>query len=535
MNRNLVIQILFFLILFSSCKEHKEKAANVFRTNMHAGLISLDPAFSKDQTTMWACSQLYNGLVQTNDELAIEPSIAKSWEISADARTYTFHLRNDVYFTDNVLFKNGQGRNVIADDFVYSLGRIIDTVVASPGAWLFNGKVREVQPFEAINDSTLIIHLKVPFRPLLGLLSLPYCSVVPKEVVDHYGKDFRKNPVGTGPFKIKIWDEKSALVLEKNASYWESRNGRKLPFIDGVRFSFIADRGVEFALFEQGKLDLVNGIDASFQDKMLTKNGELQPALKEKVAFLKAPYLSTEYLGISMGKQPNAALQKKEVRQAINYAIDRKKMITYLRNGIGKVADAGMIPAGLPGYDPAKVKGYTYDPAKSKSLLTDAGFPGGKGMPAITLYTNPSYMELGTFLAKELEQVGIRVILENTPPAFLREMMHNNEVPFFRASWLGDYPDGENYLALFYGKNEAPPNYTFLRNANFDQLYENALQAISPDHAVALYQQMENIILDEAPTVPLYYDEIVHFLQPRVKGWHTNAMNMLQLKDIELN
>jgi oligopeptide transport system substrate-binding protein len=528
-----ILSILAILLL-GACKGNKPEAANVFRTNMHAGISSLDPAFSKDQNTMWACAQLFNGLVQTNDQLDVVPAIAKSWDISTDGLTYTFHLRDDVYFHDHAQFEGGKGRKVVAADFVYSFDRIIDTTVASPGGWLFLGKVRDSSPFEATDDHTFILHLKVPFKPMPGLLTLPYCSVVPREVVDYYGKDFRTNPVGTGPFRLKLWDERTALVLEKNPNYWETKGGQQLPSIDGVRFSFLADRGVEFSQFEQGRLDFVSGIDPSFKDKLLTRTGELQEAYKGKFTFIKSPYLNTEYLGISMGKQSNAALQKKEVRQAINYAIDRQKLITYLRNGIGKVADAGMIPAGLPGYDPLKVKGYTYDPQKAKALLASAGYPGGKDFPVITLHTNPSYMEASTFVAKELEHVGIPVKLENTPPAFLREMMRKNDVSFFRASWLGDYPDGENYLALFYGKYDAPPNYTFFRNAAYDRLYGQVLRETDPEIVIAIYQQMERIVLDEAPVVPLYYDEVVHLLQPRVQGWHTSALNMLVLKDIRL-
>lgn len=532
--RNLLLYCALIGLLYVACKGNKEEPANIFRANLHSGIVSLDPAFSKDQATMWACFQLFNGLVQTNDQLEVVPAIAGSWEISEDGLTYTFFLRNDVFFHDHSIFADGKGRRVVAEDVAYSFSRLLDSTVASPGGWLFSGKIRDTNPFEARDDTTFVLHLKVPFRPMLGLLTLPYCSIVPKEVVEYYGKDFRNNPVGTGPFQLRLWDENNALVLEKNPAYWETRNGRKLPLIDGVRFSFIADRGVEFSRFEQGRLDFINGIDPSYKDKILTRTGELHPDLVGKVLFFKSPYLNTEYLGISMGKQPNAALQKKEVRQAINYAIDRQKMISYLRNGIGKVADAGMIPAGLPGYDPETVTGYTYDPEKAKTLLRAAGYPGGNGIPPITLHTNPSYMELGTFIAKELEHIGIPVKLENTPPAFLREMMRKNEVSFFRASWLGDYPDGENYLALFYGAYDAPPNYTFFRSKLFDGLYEKALKDTDPVMVIDLYQQMERLILDEAPVVPLYYDEVVHLLQPRVKGWHTNAMNMLMLKDISL-
>ena len=179
-------------------------------------------AFSKGQATMWADNQIFNGLVQVNDQLEVQPCIAKSWEISADAKQYTFHLRDDVFFHDDEEFKDEKGRKVVAADFVYSLNRLMDSAVASPGGWLFNGKISKENGFLALNDSTFQINLEVPFRPLMGLLTLQYCSVVPKEVVEKYGKDFRNHPIGTGPFKFKVWEENNYLILVKNENYFEN-------------------------------------------------------------------------------------------------------------------------------------------------------------------------------------------------------------------------------------------------------------------------------------------------------------------------
>lgn len=518
------------------CQNKKKKDnSNFFHLNMSAGLTSLDPAFAKDQATMWADNQIFNGLVQIDEQLNIVPSIAQSWTISNDGLTYTFRLRNDVYFHDHKLFKNGKGRKVVAKDFVFSFSRIIDTTVASTGAWLFNGKVNSKKPFEAIDDTTFIIHLDRPFLPLLGMLTLQYCSVVPAEIVQHYGKDFRSNPVGTGPFKFVRWEENNVLILHKNENYFEKDStGVRLPYIDGVRFNFIADKGTEFNQFKQGKIDFMTGLDIAYKDELLTQDGNLKAIWKDKINYIKMPYMNTEYIGISMGKQPSKALQNKKVRQAINYAIDRKKMIYYLRNGIGVPAENGMIPIGMAAFDSTKIKGYTYNVEKAKKLLAEAGYPNGSGIEELTIYSNPSYQDLISNIANELKNIGIKLKIENTPAAFLREAMRKNELQLFRASWIGDYPDAENYVALFYSQYGAPPNYTFYQNEKYDRLYELAISANNSEQAKNIYHQLEKIIIDDAPVIPLFYDQITRFTHKRVKNLPNNAMNLLILKTVVL-
>jgi oligopeptide transport system substrate-binding protein len=531
-NRLFVFVLAMILI---QCGRPEKEQREIFHFNISAGLTSLDPAFSKDQATMWCANQLFNGLLQVDEQLNVQPCIAKSWTISEDGLVYEFVLRNDVYFHDDEKFSSGKGRKVVASDFVYSFNRLIDSAVASPGGWLFNDKVNKSKPFEAVNDTVFRINLNAPFRPLLGMLTLQYCSVVPAEVVEAYGKDFRAHPVGTGPFRMIRWEEGNVLILTKNESYFETDTaGVQLPYLKGVRISFIADKGTEFLQFSQEKLDFMTGLDVSYKDKLLTPTGELQPEWNDKIVFEKMPYLNTEYLGISMLKQPSEALKNKKVRQAINYAIDRKRMIAYLRNGIGIAAENGMIPAGMPCYDKA-FKGYTYDLDKAKQLLDEAGYPNGKGIGEIKIYSNPTYQDLITSIANELSNIGITVKIENTPATFLREAMRKNEVSFFRASWIGDYPDAENYLTLFYSKNGAPPNYTFFKNAQYDKLYEAAMRETNPERACQLYKALEQIIIEEAPVVPLFYDEVTRFTHKHVKGLPNNAMNLVILKKVTLN
>src|SRR6185312_282102 len=227
--------VLLLCVCFSCNTDPSSSKKTVFSINLDENLSSLDPAFARNQNAIWMINQVFNGLVQIDDSLKTRPCIAKSWEISPNELLYTFHLRDDVHFHDDPLFKNGKGRKVVASDFVYSFQRLLDPKVASSGSWIFSDKVCDT-PFRAINDSTFQIKLRQPFPPLPSLLTAQYCSVVPREVVEHYGKDFRQHPIGTGPFKFKYWKDGEVLVLLKNENYWEKdKDGSALPKLDAIR------------------------------------------------------------------------------------------------------------------------------------------------------------------------------------------------------------------------------------------------------------------------------------------------------------
>lgn len=203
---------IFCVVLIVSCKgKNAEDGKKVFNINLDQNVTSLDPAFARNQNAIWMINQIFNGLVQVDKDLNTIPCIAKTWQMSTDGLTYTFNLRDDVYFQDDPLFKNGKGRKVVAEDFAYSFYRLIDPKVASSGGWIFSDKVKDANSFKALNDTTFQITLLKPFPAFMQLLTAQYCSVVPKEVVEHYGKDFRSHPVGTGPFKFKYWKEDEIL------------------------------------------------------------------------------------------------------------------------------------------------------------------------------------------------------------------------------------------------------------------------------------------------------------------------------------
>ncbi len=538
------IFFLIFTISLYSCSSNSENTdKKVFNINLDQNLTSLDPAFARNQNAIWMINQVFNGLVQVDKDLNTVPAIAKSWTVSNDALTYTFNLRDDVYFHDDPLFKDGKGRKVVASDFSYSFYRLIDPKVASSGGWIFSDKVKDASSFIALNDTTFQIKLSKPFPAFLKLLTAQYCSVVPKEVVEHYGKDFRSHPIGTGPFKFKYWKEDEMLVLLKNENYWEKDTVDhkivQLPYLDAVKVTFINDKQSAFMNFIKKELDFFNSVDGSYRDDILTKSGKMTKKYEGTFQLVKGPYLCTEYVGILVDTNnvlvKNSPLRQKLVRQAINYSINKEKLIKYLRNSVGIPATSGFIPMGMPGFDSTRVKGYSYNPKKAAQLLAQAGYPNGKGMPTIKLSTSTTYRDLIEFIQGELAGIGIKATVDVSPSASLRDLMSKNEVNFFRGSWISDYPDGENYLSMFYSKNKVPngPNYTGYFNKEFDRLFEQSYFEPDDQKRYELYYKMDNMIIEHANVVPLLYDQVINMYQNNISGFSLNPLSLMILKRVK--
>lgn len=526
-------------LVLTGCYNPSGSNKKIFHYNESFGIASLDPAFAKNQSVMWPVHQLYNTLVEIDDSLHIVPLLAKSWTVSADRLVYTFYLRDDVSFHDDAVFPGGKGRKMTAADVVYSFERIIDKQTASPGAWIFNGKIDTIQPFHAIDDTIFQLKLLRPYPPVLGILSMQYCSIVAKEAVEKYGNEFRRHPVGTGPFRLVAWQEGQALVMTKNEHYFEKDSaGNRLPYLDGINISLYNSKATEFLLFRQQQLEFINDIDPSFKDELLTKQGTLRKEWAGKIQLQVHPYLNVEYFGILVDSTnpivKNSPLRLRKIRQAINYAFDRRKMMLYLRNSLGTAAESGFVPEGLPSFDSSVVKGYHYDPAKSRALLKEAGFADGNNLPVIKLLTIATYADMADFVAKQLGEAGIPVQVETVQKSLLLDMTANSKALFFRGSWIADYPDAENYLSVFYSKNPAPPNYTRYNNPQFDALFERALTELNDSVRYQLYQQADQLMINDAPVVPLWYDKVIHLVQNNVEGFSPNALNLLELRRTRL-
>lgn len=537
----------YFLLLLTvfSCQNYyqSDRFKNVFRYNESKGITSLDPAFARSQTNIWPVNQLFNGLVQLDDSLQVVPCIARRWTVSSDGLVYTFILRKDVYFHDSPLFPGGKGRRVVAGDFEYSLGRLVDEKVASPGSWILNGIDKNAgnhfKGFVALNDSVFQISLIRPFPAFLGLLTMQYCSVVPREVVEHYGDDFRNHPIGTGPFQFKYWKEGEKLVLVKNPNYFEfDSHHHRLPYLDAVDISFIADKQSEFLEFMKGNIDFLSGVQSVYKDELITKGGKLNPKYRDRFVMLTHPYLNTEYLGFLLDSTSEIGrgnpFKDIRIRQAINYGFDRVKMVRYLRNNLAIPAVNGFVPLGMPFFSDKPISGYSYNPDKARKLLQQAGFPNGNGLPKLTLTVTSDYLDLCEFIQHELEQIGVKVNIDVSTGAKFKDMVANSKLIFFRGSWIADYADAENYLSLFYSKNLSPggPNTTHFSDPLFDQLYDKSLKEFDVHRRIAYYKQMDQMIVDQAAVVPLYYDIAVRFTQKDIRGLGINAMNLLCLKKV---
>ena len=627
----LILHCTLLILLFSSCgrdNSHDEDL-KIFKYNESAGILTLDPIYAKDLPHIWACNQIFNGLVAFDDEMNVVPAIAKSWNISDDGMTYTFILRDDVYFHEDTCFAvkstrqqdnkttsryalNASTRKVVAEDFVYSFNRVLDRKLNSSGSWIFsnvnkrqqttdNGQRTFEYAFEAINDTILKIELIRPFPAFLGILSMTYASVVPKEAVDFYGTEFGRHPIGTGPFKYQYWKEGVKLVFRKNPNYFEfektpshqdneiiSQQGndstrqqdnelennsmtcrlgdsepQRLPYLDAVSISFIIDKQVAFMEFVKGKFDFMSGIDARYKDELLTRDGQLRQEYEDDIYLIREPYLNTEYLAFFLGENDTLGKERSlALRQAVSYSIDREKMLRYLRNGIGTPGNYGIIPVGLPGSETISQQdnettrqqdnelennsltcrlvdsltqsiGYPYNPKKAERLLKDNDLLGYE----LKLYTTQDYIDIAKFVQSALTEVGLNCKVEEMMPAALREKRANGNLPFFRSSWVADYPDAENYLSLFTTNNFTPqgPNYTHYSNAKFDELYQKSLTCNDIEERARIYHEMDSLMMTEAPVVILFYDEVLRFVNKNVEGLGSNPTNMLNLKKVKIN
>lgn len=521
------------LLMLFSCNQTENSDENlaIFKYNESAGILTLDPIYAKDLPHIWACNQLYNSLVAFDDSMNVVPMIAKSWEISEDGLTYTFHLRNDVFFHESEAYQ--EPRCVTANDVVYSFNRVVDKSLNSPGSWIFASVKHDDAgyAFTAIDDSTFQIELSNPFPPFLGILSMTYASVVPHEAVEYYGDAFRNQPVGTGPFKFQYWKENVKLVFRKNPDYFEFEAGERLPYLDAVSISFLIDKQVAFLEFIKGKFDFMSGIDARYKDELLTYDGQLRQKYEDKIYLITEPYLNTEYISFYIDSEDVLGIERgKALRQAVNYSIDREKMLRYLRNGIGEAATGGIIPAGLPGFD--NTIGYDYDLKKAQWLVSENELEGY----TLNLSTTAEYADIGKFVQSQVEAVGLKCKMEVMPPATMRSMRANGSLSFFRASWVADYPDAENYLSLFTTANFAPagPNYSHYSNPKYDALYAKAMACTDANERAAYYRQMDALMMEDAPILPLFYDEVLRFVNKRVEGLGSNPTNLLDLRRVRV-
>jgi peptide/nickel transport system substrate-binding protein len=538
--------LLFTVLGLGGCKNvDKKSPQQIFHYNEDVSVTTLDPAFVRSQSENWIVSQIFNGLIDLDAQLQPVPALAKSWEISTDLLTYTFHLRSDV----NFCFVDKQGkvttRKMVASDVAYSLSRIADPATSSPGAWIFVGKIDSQlnRVFIAPNDSTFVLKLVSPAASLLGLLSTNFGYVVPKEYARLDKSYLARNPVGTGPFYVRRWEDEIKLVMRKNPHYHEKdTQGVPLPYLDAINVTFVKNKQTAFMQFAAGSYDFFNGLEGSFKDELLTDQAMLKPKYAQKMKAIITPFLNTEYVGCYLGEYPGKTNWLKDVhlRRALFYAVDKQKLVRFFRNGLGDAGDWGVVPPILNAHEKETITEANAAWQKALAEYQQSGYAKQTNKPEIVLSTTADYLDMMVYLQETWGRLGVKIKVDIQTGGMLRQLRNEGKLMLFRGSWIADYPDAENFLACYYAPYLSPmgPNYTHFEDAQFDTLYR-LIEAGESGQKASLrkqyIQQANQILIDQAPVIPLYYDKSIRLIQPWVQGLENDAANRLVLKRVKIS
>ena len=472
---------------------------------------------------------------------------------------YKFVLNSNAQFISTELLKWGptkvQTQKITVKDVLYSFYRILNPETASPGAWIFSDKVNVPQnfdylhwekaslndsaPFKKLNDSTLTITLKSPFPAFLSILATNYAWIVPQSSEKFESGKLGRSPIGTGPFYLKKWEEDVRMVLLKNPHYYVFEGKNRLPYLQAVNVDFVKNKQTAFMQFIAKKYDFFNGIDGSFKDDLLSKDGKLKSKYKGKINALITPFLNTEYIGFYLGDslegKPNP-FKDKNLRKALQWSVDRKSLVKYLRNGLGVEGNGGFVPPVLIQQNIHNKEMYQLDVAKA--FLKKSGYLNSKTKYApLKITVTTDYLDMAVFLQQSWAQIGIPVAVDLQTGGMLRQLRNQGKLGMFRGSWIADYPDAENYLSCFYTNYFSPngPNYTHFSSTAFDQLFSKI--------AFGTYQNQQDrtldvakanqLITEEAPVLIMYYDKSLRLMHPHVKGLQNDASNRLDLKRVQ--
>jgi oligopeptide transport system substrate-binding protein len=472
--------------------------------------LTLDPALLTDVYATSVALQMFNGLVQFDANLNVVPSIAKSWEASRDGLVWTFHLRQGVKFH--------HGREVHADDFVYTFTRILDPRTASPRAWLFEGvqgakefragEAESVEGLQALDAYTLQVTLSQPYAPFINLLGMAQAQILPREEVHRLGAEFGRRPVGTGPFRFVNWVAGEEITLEANEAYYEGR-----PFLDRLHYRIMTNQQDILAEFEKGALEDVD----------LTGQEDTPLSRDARFRFVRKPVLASVFLWLDTRHSP---LDNRKVRQAVNHAINREAISSGIRQN-RHVQARGILPLGMPGSNP-DLAGYMYDLARARQLLADAGYPEGKNLPPLELWTSSTstaVLQEHELIKRDLERLGIRVELFTAQnwKQYKTEVLGKRPGAMYRTGWFADFPDPDNFLfPLFH--SQSTNNYANYSTPAVDHLLEQARSEGDYLKRMQLYRQAEALIMADAPVVNLVYYTFETLFQPYVQGIELNAL-----------
>ena len=559
-----VIYLLLITLVIWSCGNNNGKKENgrvangnvyyggIFKMNESENFKNLYPFAVTEVGSQRIDNQIYEGLVKLSQtDLTILPSLAEKWDKNDDATVWTFYIRKGVKFHDDPCFPGGKGREVNANDFKYCFTRLCES--RGDNQWFgisFKGRVagadeyyestfkskplaEGVKGIKVIDDYTLQIELVAPFSGFLNILTTPACWVFPKEAVDQYKDDMRVKCVGTGPFRVKSIIEGESVILDRNPDYWAiDEHGNQLPYLDALKFSFVKEKKSEFLEFKRGNLDMIFRLPVEMIPEIV---GDLEHAKDNNVNFEMqvVPALSVFYLGFQNQLPP---FNKKAVRQAFNYSINRKKITNYTLQGEGIPAIYGFVPPSFKDYNNNSVKGYDFDPEKAKKLMAEAGYPNGKGFPKVILQTNSGGGDRNINVAEVVqkmlkENINVDVDINVLSFSELLENVEMGKTSFWRAGWLADYPDPETFLSVLYGgtvpndpSQRSSPNSIRYKSPVFDSLFKSALREKDIKARYELYRKADQVAAEDAALMPIFYEEHYRLLQKNVRNFDANGM-----------
>ena len=481
---------------------------------------TLDPAISSEMTSHKYVMQLFSGLLRLDDNLEPAPDIAQKWQVSNDGKTYTFYLRHDVKFHN--------GREVKAEDFKYSWERASDPDTRSLTAAMYlddivgvrevlAGKTKEISGVKVIDDYILEITIDAPKSYFLSKLTYPTAFVVDRANVESSDEWWRQ-PNGTGPFKLKQWDEESLLILEKNDLYYS-----ELAKVHFVTFQLWG--GVPMNMYESGEIDITS-VSIHYIDKVTDQAGPFYEELEI------IPELSFHYIGFNFSKPPFDDIN---MRRAFSQAIDKDKLASLVFRDIVQPAD-GILPPGIPGFN-EDLSGLNYNVNKAKELIKASKYGDISKLPPITITT----MGWGGLISQGLEAIisewrnnlGIEVkVRQLEPERFLYHLRQEKDEMFY-AGWIADYPHPQNFLDILFHSG-AENNYSEYSNPEIDTLLEMA--SVEPDSnlSLALYQQAEQKLVENAACLPLWFSKNHILTKPYIKGYNLSPQGLVMLNTVSI-
>ncbi len=530
-----------------SCTKKENFDGKMLNIAIVSTIKGYDPIYANDRYSANEVARVYEGLLHYNyvkRPFTLVPNLAESLpKVSKDGLVYTFKIKKGITFQDDAAFQEGKGRELIAQDFVYSLKRLADPKLQGLGWWLLQGRIvglnewrqkyselpetdynEEVEGLKAIDKYTLQFTLKEKFPQFLYGLAMPFTFVVAKEVVDKYGKEFLNHPVGTGAFKIEGGEFKQNKKIryvkspnyrdetfpcdasEEYAEMAKKNCGKKLPFVDAITVKIMEESQPRWLNFQKGRVDYLTVPKDNF-DSAIPDAKNLAPDFKEKgMGLIVSPALDVTYSGFNHDLELFKG--NKKLRQAMSLAYDgvTANRLFYSNQAIPAQS---IVPPGISGYmnnfeNPYRGKGTEEDIAKAKKLLAEAGYPEGKGLPDIT-YDCPvstTSFQMAEFFRDQMKKIGINVkVLQNPFPELQRKITRRS-IMMYGIAWGADYPDAENFLQLLYGPNKAPgANGSGYDNSEFNRLFKVASIMQDSPERTALYEKMNRMVAEEMPLI----------------------------------